>query len=63
MHEGLRMQDVKRYGITIYRRSIEINNTINPATDSITVDDPRTAIQIPQEARAAGFQANPRNKK
>ena len=63
MHEGLRMQDVKRYGITIYRRSIDTNNTINPATDSITVDDPRTAIQIPQEARAAGFQANPRNKK
>lgn len=63
MHEGLRMQDVKRYGITIYRRSIETNNTINPATDSLTVNDPRVAIQIPQETIVAGLQANPRNKK
>ena len=63
IHEGLRMQDVKRYGITIYRRSIETNNTINPATDSLTVNDPRVAIQIPQETIVAGLQANPRNKK
>ncbi|WP_457833213.1 hypothetical protein, partial [Staphylococcus aureus] len=28
MHEGLRMQDVKRYGLTIYRRRVSVENRV-----------------------------------
>jgi len=63
IHDGLRMQDVKRYGITIYRRIIEGNSVVS-VTDKMTGDDPRMAIQIPQDVIYAGMTANPRpNKK
>lgn len=60
IHEGLRMQDVKRYGITIYRRVINGNNIVN-VTDSMKAGDPRLAIQIPQDVINAELTANPRN--
>ena len=33
---------------------------ITQVTDSMTVDDPRRAIQLPQDVISAGLQANPR---
>lgn len=54
VHEGLRWYDIKRYGIEIaHERSGQDD-------DLLTVDDPRRAIQLPQEAVTAGLQANPR---
>ncbi len=59
IHEGMRWFDIKRYGIKIYRRLIySALNTIE-LTDSMSYRDPRQAIQIPFEARAAGIQPNP----
>lgn len=60
IHEGLRMQDVKRYGMTIYRRRVSVENRIIEVTDSMKTDDPRQAIQLPQDVITAGLQANPR---
>ena len=61
MHEGLRMQDVKRYGITIYRIRLNKSNELEAVTDTMNADDPRSAIQLPIEVLSAGMQANPRN--
>lgn len=60
--EGERLQDVKRYGIVIYRRKLNRSSQVLQVTDSLTQDDPRRAIQIPQDVITAGLQANPRNK-
>lgn len=60
LHEGLRWQDIKRYGIVIYRRFI--SNVGTSITDELGVDDPRRAIQIPSDAIIAGMEPNPRNK-
>lgn len=60
--EGQRMQDVKRYGIVIYRRTLNRGNNVTSVTDSLTVDDPRRAIQLPQDVISSGMTANPRNK-
>uniref|UniRef100_UPI003FED4E2C RagB/SusD family nutrient uptake outer membrane protein n=1 Tax=Prevotella sp. TaxID=59823 RepID=UPI003FED4E2C len=60
--EGERMQDVKRYGIVIYRRKLNRSSQVLQVTDSLTQDDPRRAIQLPQDVITAGLQANPRNK-
>lgn len=54
MHEGLRWQDIKRYGIEIS------HNRDGLANDVLTVDDPRRAIQLPQDVINAGLEANPR---
>ena len=59
LHEGLRWGDIKRYGITIYRR-IVANNKIQ-VVDELTARDPRCAIQLPTEVIGAGLPANPRN--
>lgn len=56
LHDGLRWQDVKRYGIVIYRRDI----TNARITDTLTPNDLRRAIQIPQSVILAGMQPNPR---
>lgn len=56
--EGERMQDVKRYGIVIYRRTLDRGNNVLAVTDSLTVDDPRRAIQIPQDVISAGLTPN-----
>ena len=56
------MQDVKRYGIVVYRRTLNRGNNVTSVTDSLTVDDPRRAIQLPQDVISSGMTANPRNK-
>lgn len=55
IHEGHRWQDVKRYGIEIS------HNRENMANDYLYLDDPRRAMQLPQDVINAGLQANPRN--
>lgn len=62
LHEGLRMQDIKRYGITIYRRQIRINSAVTAVTDSMKIRDPRLAIQIPQDVILKDLEPNPRTK-
>ena len=54
------MQDVKRYGLTIYRRRVSVENRVIEVTDSMKANDPRQAIQLPQDVITAGLQANPR---
>lgn len=61
LHEGLRMQDVKRYGMEIYRRTINKNKDVVAVTDEMPVNDPRRAVQLPQDVISAGLAANPRN--
>lgn len=61
LHEGLRWFDVKRYGIKIYRRTITTSNAIE-VKDSMEVNDPRRALQLPQSVITAGLEPNPRNK-
>ena len=61
LHEGLRWQDIKRYGITIYRRLMNDNGTIT-VTDNLEPNDPRRAIQIPSDVISAGLKPNPRTK-
>ena len=56
------MQDVKRYGITIYRRDVKSNYKITGVTDTMEARDPRLAIQLPQDVITAGVTPNPRNK-
>ncbi len=62
IHEGLRLQDVKRYGITLYRRQVNELARVTAVTDSMKVGDPRLAIQLPQDVISAGVTPNPRNK-
>lgn len=62
LHEGFRLQDVKRYGITMYRRVMNSNYDITGVTDTMEPDDPRLAIQLPQDVISAGLEANPRGK-
>jgi hypothetical protein len=57
--EGLRWFDIKRYGIKIYRRYLDVNDGIT-VTDSLTLDDPRRAIQLPASVISAGLTPNPR---
>lgn len=59
MHEGLRWFDIKRYGIELYRRKVE-DGLISVSQNKLTVDDPRRAIQLPQNVINAGITANPR---
>ena len=61
IHEGLRLQDVKRYGITMYRRKVDVQSNVTAVTDSMKVGDPRLAIQLPQDVITAGVKPNPRN--
>ena len=60
LHEGMRWFDIKRYGMTIYRRQITSALNLLELTDSMSYRDPRQAIQLPFEVRGAGLQANPR---
>ena len=59
LHEGLRWQDVKRYGIEIYRRAVKDGNIT--VYDTMKKDDPRRAIQLPENVIKAGITANPRD--
>ncbi|WP_071144828.1 RagB/SusD family nutrient uptake outer membrane protein [Bacteroides ihuae] len=60
LHEGLRWQDIKRYGMVIYRRTMNANMKVGEVADSLVVSDPRRAIQLPQDVITAGITANPR---
>lgn len=57
---GMRWFDIKRYGITIYRREVDSNGDIEKITDTLGPDDLRRAVQIPQKSRDAGFEGNKR---
>lgn len=57
--EGLRWQDVKRYGITVERRYFE-NERLMDVTDTMNKNDLRRVVQIPANVVSAGIQANPR---
>ena len=60
---GLRWFDLKRYGITVYRREIdELESGFNPvaASDSLKAGDSRWAMQIPYKVVQSGFEPNPR---
>ena len=59
---GRRWFDVKRWGIEIPRRLLNVSGNPERITDWLTPDDPRRAVQIPQKAITAGLPANPRNK-
>lgn len=59
LHEGLRMQDVKRYGIKVYRIRLSDSQIVEAVTDSLTPGDPRYAVQLPSDVISAGMQANP----
>ena len=64
--QGLRWFDIKRYGIEIWRRTLKSDSAspvgYSPARldDVLTVDDPRRAVQLPQEVILAGLDKNPR---
>ena len=55
LHDGLRWQDIKRYGIEIS------HNREGQTAIELKVDDPRRAMQLPQDVINAGLPANPRN--
>lgn len=60
VHMGLRWFDIKRYGITIYRRKLSAYNRLGSTTDVLHPRDLRCAMQIPGDVVAAGLEANPR---
>lgn len=62
LHEGLRWQDIKRYGIEIYRRNVDgtLGDGNITVYDTMTKDDPRRAIQLHEYVINAGITANPR---
>ena len=55
LQEGLRWYDLKRYGIEFS------HNRDNATPVVLAKDDPRRAIQLPQDVINAGVQPNPRN--
>jgi hypothetical protein len=59
MFEGLRWFDIKRFGIVIYRRYLDVNNMVT-VIDELTLDDQRRAIQLPAAVISAGMEPNPR---
>ena len=58
--EGLRWFDVKRFGIVIHRRYLDINGDVAAVLDELAIDDPRRAMQIPAAVISAGLTPNPR---
>lgn len=60
LQQGLRWFDVKRYGVTIYRRLMNSKGEPQSVTDSLVAGDRRWAVQIPLKVRQAGMEANPR---
>ena len=61
VHDGMRWFDIGRYGIDIYRRLIDKNSRFDSVEATLPYDDPRHAVQIPQDVVSAGLQPNPRN--
>ena len=57
MFEGLRWFDIKRYGITVYHHYRGANED-EIHTDSLTYNDPRRVLQLPNNVIEAGYPAN-----
>lgn len=57
MHEGLRWQDIKRFGIPIYRRLNDGNRYV--VQDKLPGRDPRHAIQLPSQSTKGAITPNP----
>jgi hypothetical protein len=57
---GLRWFDIKRYGIEIVRRKMDLGGNPVEKTDFLSKDDPRRALQLPSKVLDAGVAANPR---
>ena len=55
LYEGIRYWDVLRWNIPV------THTTIDGATSTLTPDDDRRILQIPQTAILAGVEANPMN--
>lgn len=60
IQEGSRLQTVKRYGITMYRRSLDNAQNLLEVKDTMAAGDPRLAIQLPPDVLTAGMTPNPR---
>jgi hypothetical protein len=62
MELGMRWFDIKRYGIEIHRRVVVPSGQVSEITikDELKVDDPRRAIQLPQDVITAGLTPNDR---
>ena len=60
IHEGFRWFDVKRYGITVYHRTLDATGSKVISWKMLGKDDLRRAIQLPQDVINTGYQANPR---
>lgn len=63
LHEGLRWQDIRRYGIDVYRwKKINLGTGTYAVEDRgiLRGDDPRVAIALPQQAVVGKIQQNPR---
>lgn len=54
VHEGMRWFDILRYKLPV------VHTTRNGQTLTLTADDPRKVLQIPQSTSLAGLEANPR---
>ena len=59
LHEGLRWFDIKRYGIEVPRYQVQADESVT-VLDVLKTNDLRKAIQLPQDVRNAGLEANPR---
>lgn len=57
---GQRWFDIKRYGIEIERREINMKGLPEQVMDKLVVRDPRRAIQVPVKVSDAGYEKNPR---
>ena len=59
---GMRWFDIKRHGLEIHRRIIKPSGDVTDVTikDVLTVNDPRRAIQLPQDVITAGLTPNVR---
>lgn len=58
LHEGLRWFDVKRYGIEVHRRLIDVKTIVLP--NPLLKRDNRCALQIPASVISGGLTPNPR---
>jgi hypothetical protein len=64
VHQGQRWYDVKRYGIEIVRRRVNIDGTVGEkgileVFDTLELNDNRRAFQLPADVIAAGLEPNP----
>lgn len=54
IHTGKRFFDIKRYGLGV------VHNVVNEPSMTLTTDDLRKVVQIPESVVSSGVQANPR---